>query len=110
MGIRLRKIQWFPMGAETPSVFGDTGRHSWAECTLLASSEWGTGSCSAYTARVHTARTPPALRLGSADLKEGSQGGEAATLLAARSRSEWDMLGTDRVTSSFTTDPEVRQL
>ena len=24
MGIRLRKTQWFPMGADTPGVFGDT--------------------------------------------------------------------------------------
>lgn len=47
------------MGAETPAVFGD----SWAGCTLLASNESGTGSCSAYTARVHTAQTPPVLRL-----------------------------------------------
>lgn len=84
MGIRLRKIQWFPMGAETPAVFGD----SWAGCTLLASNESGTGSCSAYTARVHTAQTPPVLRLSSSDLKEGSLGGEAASLLASRSRSE----------------------
>lgn len=74
MGIRLRKIQWFPMGAETPAVFRDTGCHSWAGCTLLASSEWGTGSCLAYTARVHTAQTPPVLRLSSANLKEGLSG------------------------------------
>ena len=24
MGIGLRKTQWFPVGAETPAVFGDT--------------------------------------------------------------------------------------